>query len=143
MTNISDTCDHKRRANPRTIRTIPAITAAILLLTAIIACGSEGADPAPAGSGNGSTPAAGQVPEQSRPESTGQGSSDRPASESAETTARTTDCLTLDGFDYLFELKHPMWAWFKRNWFVTAIATATFSLSAFSIGFNVWLQLTR
>lgn len=52
-------------------------------------------------------------------------------------------CLTLDGFEYLFELKHPVLAWFKRNWFVATIATATLGLSAFSIGFNIWLQLNR
>ena len=52
-------------------------------------------------------------------------------------------CLTLDGYDYLFELKHPLQVWFKRNGFIAAIAMATIVLSAFSIGFNIWLQLAR
>ena len=94
MTNISDKSDHKRRVNPRTIRTIPAITATIVLLTAITACGGEGTDTQPAGTGNGATPVAGQAAEQSRPNDAGQNGTSQSAPESRAATTQTTSDTT-------------------------------------------------
>ena len=52
-------------------------------------------------------------------------------------------CLSVDGLDYLNALKFPRWTWFKRHAFATTIALATISLSAGSVGVNIWIQITR
>jgi len=52
-------------------------------------------------------------------------------------------CLSVDGLDYLNALKHPRWTWFKRHAFATSIALATISLSAGSVGLNIWIQPAR
>ena len=40
--------------------------------------------------------------------------------------------ITLSGFDYLDELKHPTLAWLKRNWFAGTVAAATLLLALVS-----------
>ena len=40
--------------------------------------------------------------------------------------------ITLSGFNYLEELKHPVRTWLKRNWFAATVAVATLLLALVS-----------
>lgn len=52
-------------------------------------------------------------------------------------TTHSPLCLTIDGAQYLKELRHPRWEWLKRNWFATVIATATVATAALNIAIQI------
>lgn len=55
---------------------------------------------------------------------------------------KSPECLTVEGLDYLEQLKHPRWTWFKRNAFAATVAIATMILSIGSIAVSIWIQLS-
>ena len=50
-------------------------------------------------------------------------------------------CLTVEGTQYLKELKHPRWEWFKRNWFAVVVATITSLATVTATVFNIVLRI--
>ena len=42
-------------------------------------------------------------------------------------------CLTVDGLQYLSDVKRPVRQWLVRNWFAAVIASATIATSVFGI----------
>ena len=42
-------------------------------------------------------------------------------------------CLTVDGLQYLSDVKRPVRQWLVRNWFAVVVASATIVTSVFSI----------
>ena len=51
--------------------------------------------------------------------------------------------ITISGFDYLEELKHPLRAWFGRNWFAFVVAVTTVLVSAASALAQVYIAFWR
>ncbi len=47
--------------------------------------------------------------------------------------------ITLSGFGYLEELKHPIRSWLARNWFAVVVAVTTGVVSAVSAGAQAFL----
>ena len=55
---------------------------------------------------------------------------------------KSPECLTVEGLDYLEQLKHPRRTWFKRNAFAATVAVATMTLSIGSIAVSIWIKLS-
>ena len=51
--------------------------------------------------------------------------------------------LTVEGYEYLRMLEHPLHFWIKHNWFPLAVAAATFLASAGAIGVEIWVRLSN
>lgn len=50
--------------------------------------------------------------------------------------------LTIEGYEYLRMLEHPLRYWVTHNWFPVAVAATTFLASAGAIGVEVWARLS-
>lgn len=50
-------------------------------------------------------------------------------------------CLTVDGVQYLKELRHPVREWLKRHWFATVVAAVTSLATVTATAFNVVIRI--
>ena len=50
--------------------------------------------------------------------------------------------LTIEGYEYLRKLEHPLRYWMRRNWFPVAVAASTFVASVGGIGIELWSKMS-